>query len=110
LYETYLPLSDEEAVREVDLIEQGFKWSPIKTYARTIPQGIGESSSWRLVVDTLTRANERFPNGGVPFSVILIIADPRGTEPVFNTMRQALQAQGVQIADVRVAERVVARV
>jgi len=40
----------------------------------------------------------------------LTIADPAGEKPVFNAMRQSLQALGVQIADVRVAARIVARV
>jgi hypothetical protein len=110
LHETYLPTAGDEALYESELIEQGFKWSPVKTYARNLPRGIGTSSSWRLVVDTLTRANEPFPAGGVPFTVILTIADPAGEKPVFNAMRQSLQALGVQIADVRVAARIVARV
>jgi len=110
LHETYLPTAGDEALYESELIEQGFKWSPVKTYARNLPRGIGKSSSWRLVVDTLTRANEPYPDRGVPFSAILTIADPSGEKPVFNAMRQSLQALGVQIADVRVAARVVTRV
>lgn len=110
LHETYLPVSADDAMYESELIEQGFKWSPVKTYSREIPRGIGKSSNWRLVVDYLTRANEPFPEAGVPFSVILTIADPDGTEPVFNAMRQTLQTIGVQIADIRTAARVVARV
>jgi hypothetical protein len=110
LHETYLPSAGDDALYESELIEQGFKWSPVKTYARTLARGIGKSSNWRLVVDTLTRANEPYPERGVPFTAILTIADPKGEKPVFNAMRQSLQALGVQIADVRVAARVVARV
>lgn len=110
LHETYLPTSADEALYESELIEQGFKWSPVKTYSANMPRGKGKSSNWRLVVESLTRANEAFPSGGVPFSVILTIADPLGSEPVFNTMRQSLQSLGVQIADIRTATRVVARV
>jgi len=62
------------------------------------------------LADTLTRANEPYPERGVPFTAMLTIADPKGERPVFNAMRQSLQALGVQIADVRVAARVVARV
>jgi hypothetical protein len=95
LHETYLPTAGDEALYESELIEQGFKWSPVKTYARNLPRGIGKSSTWRLVVDTLTRANEPYPDRGVPFSAILTIADPSGEKPVFNAMRQSLQALGV---------------
>ena len=110
LHETYLPIGGDEAVYESELIEQGFKWSPLKTYGRLIPRGVGKSSNWRLVVDYLTRANEPFPSAGVPFTVLLTISDPEGTAPVFNTMRQTLQSLGVQISDIRTAARVVARV
>lgn len=110
LYATYLPVARDEAHYESELIEQGFKWSPVKTYGRDMPKGVGKSSSWRLVVDYLTRANEPFPDSGVPFTVILTIADPRSTAPVFNAMRQTLQSLGVQITDIRTAARVVARI
>lgn len=110
LHETYLPSSGDEAIYESELIEQGFKWSPVKTYGANMPRGIGKSSNWRLVVDYLTRANESIPAVGVPFTVILTISDPKKKEPVFNSMRQSLQALGVQIADIRTAARVVARV
>ncbi|NJM39881.1 MAG: hypothetical protein HC853_03445 [Anaerolineae bacterium] len=110
LHETYLPIGGDEATYEYERIEHGFKWSPVKTYGRDIPKGIGKSSSWRLVVDYLTRANEPFPSAGVPFTVILTIADPGETAPVFNAMRQTLQSLGIQITDIRTAARVVARV
>jgi hypothetical protein len=110
LHETYLPSTGDEHLYEAELIEQGFKWSPVKTYERLSERGIGNSSNWRLVVDALTRANEPYPPGGIPFSVILTITDPEGTQPVFDSMRQSLQSLGVQIADIRTAARVVARV
>jgi hypothetical protein len=110
LHDTYLPADGDEALYESELIEQGFKWSPVKTYGRLIPRGVGKSSSWRLVVDYLTRANEPFPSAGVPFTVLLTISDPEGAAPVFNAMRQTLQSLGVQISDIRTAARIVARV
>jgi hypothetical protein len=110
LHETYLPSAGDEPLYESELIEQGFKWSPVKTYERVLPRGVGTSSSWRLVVDALTRANEPYPQGGIPFSAVLTIADPEEQFPVFDSMRQSLQAMGVQIADIRTAARVVARV
>ena len=76
-----------------------------KTCGRLAPRGVGESSSWSLVVDYLTQANEPFPRAGVPFTVLLTIADPDGTAPLFNTMRQTLQSFGVQILDIRTVAR-----
>lgn len=102
--------SDEEKASEVNLIEHKFKWSPIKAFGAHIPKGRGKSSNWRLVVNYLTRAGERLPDEGIPFSVLLTIADPDGHRPVFQEMRQILQASGIQTADIRTAARVTPRV
>ena len=68
------------------------------------------SSSWRLFVEYLTRAGEVMPAEGVPFTAIVTISDPDVEQPVFNDMRQNLQALGVQIADIRTAARITPRV
>ena len=46
------------------------------------------------------------PAEGVPFTVLLTISDPKGEQPVFNDMRQMLNALGVRIEDIRTAARV----
>lgn len=66
--------------------------------------------NWRLFVEYLTRAGEVMPEGGVPFTAILTISDPEAEKPVFNDMRQSLQAIGTQIADIRTAARITPRV
>lgn len=106
----YLPGKSEHPVFEAELIKHGLKWSPTKVYSRSIPRGIGTSSNWRLLVSYLTRAAEEMPDEGVPFTAILTIEDPHGVRPVFNDVRQTLNALGVQIADIRTAARVTARV
>jgi hypothetical protein len=82
----------------------------VKCFERVIPKGIGKSSNWRLFVEYLTRAGEVMPENGVPFTAILTIADPNKERPVFNDMRQSLQAAGVRIADIRTAARVTTRI
>jgi hypothetical protein len=62
------------------------------------------------MVEYLTRTGEHMPNGGVPFTAILTISDPEGDAPVFNDMRQNLQALGARIADIRTAVRITPRV
>ena len=89
---------------------RALKWSPVKVYAKPISQGVGPSSNWRLFVEYLTRAGEVMPNGGVPFTAILTISDPKGEMPVFNDMRLSLQQFGVQIADIRTAARITSRI
>jgi len=106
----YLPSGPEREGIEAERIEHGLKWSPVKVYERIFPRGIGRSSNWRLVVDYITRAGEEMPQDGVPFTAILTIADADGERPVFNDVRAALVALGVQTADIRTAARVVTRV
>jgi hypothetical protein len=97
----YLPGSAEAPVIEAARIEHGLKWSPVKAYAKTMPRGVGKSSNWRLFLNYLTRAGEEMPQNGVPFTAILTISDPKGEQPVFNDMRQSLNALGVRIEDSR---------
>jgi len=106
----YLPVTADHPVHEAELIEHGLKWSPVKTYSRTIPRGIGKSSNWRLVIDYLERAGEQMPDTGVPFTVILTIEDMDAEKPIFNEMRQTLLTSGVQISDIRTAARITPRV
>lgn len=106
----YLPGKGDAPALEAERIEHGLKWSTVKMFARTIPRGVGKSSSWRLFVEYLTRAGEQMPAAGVPFTALLTIADTEGTAPVFNDMRQSLNALGVRLEDIRTAARVATRV
>lgn len=106
----YLPSRRDHPAIEAERIEHDLKWSPVKVHAKTFPQGVGVSSNWRLFVDYLTRAGETMPAEGVPFTAIVTISDPQGEQPVFNDMRQNLQALGTQIADIRTAARISPRV
>jgi hypothetical protein len=106
----YLPGKSEATTIEAERIEHGLKWSPVKAFAKTMPLGIGKSSNWRMFVSYLTRAGEQIPEDGVPFTALLTISDPKGDAPVFNDMRQTLNALGVRVEDIRTAARVVTRV
>jgi hypothetical protein len=106
----YLPGKADAPVVESELIEHGLKWSPVKVYGTSMLRGRGQSSNWRLVVKYLTRAGEEMPDEGVTFSVILSIHDLDGTRPIFTDLRQNLTALGVQLAEIRTAARVTARV
>jgi hypothetical protein len=106
----YLPTRRDAPTVEAELIEHDLKWSPVKVLAKTFRQGVGPSSNWRLLVDYLTRAGEVMPEEGVPFTAVVTISDPDSEQPVFNDMRQNLQALGAQIADIRTAARITPRV
>ena len=47
------------------LIKTGLKWSPIKRYHLAMPQGRGNTSNWRLSLESLVRAAVPFPTDGV---------------------------------------------
>ncbi|WP_375459871.1 S8 family peptidase [uncultured Enterovirga sp.] len=106
----YLPGKADAPAIEAERIEHGLKWSPVKQFARTMPIGIGKSSNWRMFVSYLTRAGERVPDEGVPFTALLTISDPGRDAPVFNDMRALLARTGVRIEDIRTAARVATRV
>jgi hypothetical protein len=105
----YLPSSEQSHYFEPDLIKHGLKWSPIKVYERDM-HGLGLSTNWRLDVDYLTRDDEQMPQQGVPFTVILTLSDPKREAPVFQEMRQFLQAQNINTADIRTAARIATRI
>jgi hypothetical protein len=90
---------------EKDLIDHALKWAPIKTYRGYFPRGVGNSSNWRVHVEYLVRALETMPPDGVPFTLVLTITDPAKAAPVFQEMRQSLQALGTVTADLRTAAR-----
>lgn len=106
----YLPGKADAPAIEAERIEHGLKWSPVKQFARRMPLGIGKSSNWRMFVSYLTRAGERVPDEGVPFTALLTISDPNREAPVFNDMRALLARTGVRIEDIRTAARVATRV
>ncbi|MES2538356.1 MAG: S8 family peptidase [Pseudomonadota bacterium] len=97
--------TDDKAM-EKERIANGAKWWPIKQYSGNFSHGKGSSSNWKLVVDSLTRASQPFPGEGIPFSVIVTIADIKKKKPVFNEMRRSLQSKGVVIRDIKTALKV----
>lgn len=103
-------LKSEGKIYERHLIEHGHKWWPIKRYDQTLPKGQGNSSQWRLVVDSLCRTDVEYPTAGIPFAAILSLDDPREEASVFDELRQTLRNSGAKIADIRTAQRVVPRV
>ncbi len=100
--------SDTGKSYEKSMIENGLKWWPIKKFHASF-RSKGNQRAWRLVVDSLSRPAASFPSEGVKFSVILTISDPKKTSDVFNEVRRSLISQGVNIADIRTANRLQSR-
>ncbi|MDD3182777.1 MAG: S8 family peptidase [Alphaproteobacteria bacterium] len=106
----YLPEMRTTSAAEADLIEYGFKWSPVKAYAKTFKNGVGPSTNWHLDVEYLLRDGEEMPENGVPFTALLTISDHKKAAPVFNDVRQMLQSVGVETTDIKTAARILARI
>ncbi|MGE2468185.1 S8 family peptidase [Klebsiella michiganensis] len=85
---------------ESELIKNGMKWWPSKKFEWKF-KGKGNSSSWRIVIESLLRSDVTFPPNGVPFSVLLTISDPKKGGLVFNEVRSSLLSSGVNISDIR---------
>jgi len=93
---------------ERDLINESLKWQTTKSYEVRLT-GRGPSSTWKFVVNYLTRADEAMPAKGVEFAAILTISDPAGNAPVFRQMRQQLSQLGIRTDDIRTSIRTRAR-
>jgi len=87
------------------LIKTGLKWSPTKRYHVAMPEGRGNTSNWRLSLESLVRAGVAFPTDGVTFSLILTISDIDGKAAVREEMRLDIQNRGLVLADITVAHR-----
>lgn len=88
------------------LLMTGTKWSPIKRYYANMTQGRGDSSNWKLSLDSLTRAGAAYPQNGVPFAIIMTISDQKRNTPIHDSVRNTLLNQGLSIADIMVAHRI----
>lgn len=94
--------NDADKSIEKERIAAGAKWWPVKRFEQTFT-GIGASSRWRLVLESLCRSGYNFPLEGIPFSTVITISDRSKSGNVFNEMRQQLQADGVEMSDIRTA-------
>lgn len=94
--------SEAKKEYERSMIENGMKWWPTKKY-KGVFKGTGNSSSWRIVIDSLSRAASTLPEEGINFSAILTISDPKKESDVFNEVRRNLISQGILISDIRSA-------
>ena len=91
---------------EMYLLKTGLKWTPVKRYHLSMPQGRGTSSNWRLALRSSTRAGDDFPPSGVSFTIVMTISDPMQTAPVYDEVRNQISSRGIQLADITLAHRV----
>ena len=98
-----LPKSPEiNSPYEEDLIKHGWKWSPTKVYERTFSRLSVHRNElgWRLRVRLLLRREleERREEVRQPFWLGIRISDPERRSPIYQEMRQQIQALAQPIA------------
>jgi hypothetical protein len=91
----------DQPKNERDLLIESMKWQVVKSMHVKMPNGHGPSSRWKLLVEYLARAGEKFPESGVEYALLLDIRDLDKVAPVFQEMRAQLGTLGVHTSDIR---------
>ena len=98
-------------IDEEELRESYYKWHPVKVFEKEFTQGVAvDKGVWCLEARYRERENVRQTDVGLVFTMILTIEDTLGEAPVYDEMKQALVATGVQISNIQTAVRVTQRV
>lgn len=89
---------------EKDLVEYGFKWSPVKVYRREMVRGV-RGENWRLDLSIHHRSShvQLKPQTAV---LIITVSDPKKTAPVYNEMVVEMARLGWAASDLQVRPRV----
>lgn len=92
---------------EKDLIEHGFKWSPVKVYRRDIAEGI-QGKHWRLGISVENRSNHQ-QTAPQHAALVLTVSDPDKQASVYNEMVVQMNKLGWGVTDLQVRARVRSR-
>jgi len=98
---------DMKGMYERELIEHGFKWSPVKVYRRNMPRGI-QGNDWRLLVTAHNRADYASTEPQ-PIALIITLIGPSDGSPVYDQTVTLMHRFGWGALDLQVRERVRAR-
>lgn len=88
---------------EKDLVQYGFKWSPVKVYRRDIPKGI-QGRHWRLDI-SLENRHGHVSTGAQRAALVITIADPAKRAPVYDEMVVQMNNLGWAATDLQVRPR-----
>lgn len=92
---------------EKNQVENGFKWSPIKTYYRNIKTGINEADGWKLRIDFTPRQDLDIVE--YEFLLILTIKATIGKD-IYTDVINGLRNNSFITEDLRVANEIRERV
>lgn len=88
---------------EKDLVEHGFKWSPVKVYRREIPKGV-KGETWRLDLSVEHRSGQATADPQRA-ALIITVADPLKKAPVYNEMVVQMNVLGWSANDLQIRPR-----
>lgn len=87
---------------EKEQVENGFKWNPIKSYSRSIKNGI-EEKPWRLMIDSVARLGDNYD--GQNFALFITISDPQKND-IYTEIIQLLKNRGYYHNDIKIQSKV----
>lgn len=96
-------IAGKSKLREANLRRHQLKWGPIKVYEFEAKEGVGETSQWRLLVESLERTEGEIPKEGIHFAALLTIEDIEGKAPVFEELKLEVGQRGASLASIRTA-------
>lgn len=88
---------------EKDLVEFGFKWSPVKVYRREIPKGV-QGETWRLDLSVQHRSGHT-PAEPDRAALIITVSDPLKKAAVYDEMVVQMNNFGWSANDLQIAPR-----
>ncbi|HQJ90427.1 MAG TPA: S8 family peptidase [Paludibacteraceae bacterium] len=83
-------------------VEHGFKWNPLKSYARSFKNGISQKP-WRLMIDSVARLGENYQ--GQEFVLFITITDLNGND-IYTEIIQALRERGYFHSDIKIHNKI----
>jgi hypothetical protein len=104
-FSSKVPLQRGKHSFETDLVTSGDKWSPVKVYRKSFPQGI-DVDNWKLRLSVLDRDGYEAEGVLVPFTIIMTIRDIDKKEPVYNEMSQLMDSFNWEVSDLIIDNRI----
>lgn len=94
-----------KAQYEKTLIENGFKWKPIKKYEKNFSRGI-EAAEWRIRVYIQLRDGTKLGRKPVKFALVFTLSDPEGKASVYDEVVLGLRNINVISSPVQISTKV----
>ncbi len=97
-FNSQVPLQNDKHLFETDLVKNGDKWSPVKVYKKTFPNGT-DITDWKLRVSVMDREGYEAEGVLIPFSIVLTMRDIDREQPVYNEMSQLMDQYNWEVSD-----------